>query len=720
MLNKLRIFTLIVISAYAALLVNGCGSGSKEPGAKGSIAVPTEVGSETCTNNCHALTKDITGTSIATAWAATTHTTVQGVQCENCHGGASLHWGIGPMPYPAPQAARCLTCHDGSKAEDKTAFLDTTHGNSNLTPDKTFSQIATSADTGKHIEECSRCHNPNQKFVFDTAGNMVKPAIDDLQAPQVSCASCHDAHQPQAMTRVPQRTDPVFYPVFREFVVNSAGAQDSAGTEFVPVIFQANGVVEANGVIDATNVVNNNNELSVEKLCASCHTVGTYKNSGGATHQSDIYTQWTQSGHGDRFAAPFAEFSANPTFYIPGVDTSHKSSYPIDMAISKFVTAGPANTTQNAGNNNFKCFRCHNGLGSRAHQDDIQGTSEAPVIFGDEPVICITCHDAHTNVEGQSKNTRKPVVMTRYEETASSTAAALTFSGNVFLDNTPVPAETGNATICVFCHQGRESGFTLFKRRLASDGTMTGTFLNEHYLGTGAMLWGRNAYEYPGKLYGAVVEHQQTNCIGCHMAEGSRADVGGHTWKPVSDDDVVVNSATCNTAACHDGRVPTTNSSGEFDNFRDTVLDPVNDYDGNGIVEGIPVEIANLSIQLKDLLQANGVFYNDLKYPYFFTDGTFTTNFTAWTLPTHKAAFNLNFVIKGLPSQATTQVGEPNPSAAVHNFRYNIQLLRDSYDNLQANGVGGQADRSSQPRPSGTRDATNYDPQPGGGYNPRQ
>jgi len=485
------------------------------------------------------------------------------------------------------------------------------------------------------------------------------------------------------------------------------------------VIFQSNGAVEADGTLDATNVAGTNNELNVDRLCAACHTTGTYKNSGGATHQGDIHTEWAESGHGDRNAAAFAEFSANPPAYTdangdPYEIGSHQSSYPIDMALSSFSTAGPANTTRNAGRNNYACFKCHNGLGSRAYQDNVEGTSAAPVIFGDSTVTCITCHDAHTDVPGQTKNTRKPVVMTKYSSTE------VTFSGNVFLDNTAVPSETGNATICVFCHQGRESGYTLFKRRLASDGTLSGSFLNEHYLGTGAMLWARNAYEYGGQQYGMVVEHQQTNCNGCHMSAGSRADVGGHTWRIVSEDNVVVNSATCNVSACHDGQVPTTNAAGQFDNFRDTSLDPTNDYDGDGTVEGIPVEIAGLCEELITLLAANGVFYSDINYPYFFSDAGLTTSFSAWTLPTLKAAFNLNFVIKGLPSQPTTQVGQPNKSAAVHNFRYNIQVLRDSYDDLQANGVAGQTDRSAQPRPLGSRDATNYDPQAGGGYNARQ
>jgi hypothetical protein len=720
--NIRRYLVLTAMALFASVLIYGCGSSSRESAGEGATAAPTKVGSESCTNTCHANTQDVTGDLIAAAWSGTTHTTDAGVQCEDCHGPASLHWGVGPIPVPTPLAPQCNVCHG------LTSFYDTGHANGNLVPDKTFSQIPTPVSTGKHIEECSVCHNSVVRFDFDIAGNLLKPDPDNLPDPVVSCPSCHDAHQPQQKVTIAQRSSPVGHPLFRKYLVNPTGEQSATGMPLAAIIYQPNGAVQPDGTLDPSKVVGKNNELNPDRLCAACHTKGKYKNSGGDTHQPDTYTQWTQSGHGDRNAAPFALFSANPGAYTdeatgnPFTDFSHRTSYPVDMALSTFASNGPANTSQNAGNNNFACFKCHNGLTSLAWQDNVQGTPQAPVVFGDSTVTCITCHDPHANVPGQSKNTRKPVLMTVYD-TSPTSAVQLHFSGNVFLDDTPVPDATGNATICVYCHQGRESGFTLFKLRIFSDATLPGAFLNNHYLGAGAMLWGRNGYEYPGKQYGVNTAHQQTNCYGCHMAEGGPPDLGRHTWKIVSDDDSAVNSATCNAASCHNGRVPTTNSDGQFDNFRDTLFDPANDYDGNGVAEGIAVEIAGLENQLIGLLKTNGIEYDDLAYPYFFKPGlphTSANAFTNWTLPALKAAFNLSFVIRGLPIEATSNIGQPNPSAAVHNYRYNIELLRDSYDDLQAKGVPGQTDRSTQPRPAGSRPATNYDVQPGGVYNPRQ
>ncbi len=734
MRNTLLSGSAVLFLSVSVFLLNGCGSAKKE-GAEDPLLTPTKAGSASCTNVCHAATIDITGNVIATTWAATPHTSVSGVQCEDCHGAAGLHRGVGPVTFPNPPASQCaqLTCHPAINGVPTLGnFNATAHANANQVPDSSFSQIPTPVSAARHAEECSRCHNVNQRFDFDFAGNPVKPDLNNLPTPSVSCASCHDGHQPQQMATIPQRTARVGYPVFRKFVINpatgqqinstTAGAQNLAG-----FIFQPTWAVQPNGTLDFTAVLASPriSELRPDRLCGSCHTKGTYKTSGQVTHQDDIYTQWSGSGHGDRFAAAFAEFSADPAAY-GFADISHRTAYPIDMGLPRFVTAGPATPAQNAGNNNYQCFKCHNGLTSLAFQNEVQGTPLAPVVFGDVTVTCITCHNPHSDAPGNLKNTRKPVAMSHYSAairnssvTPAVTIGSLKFSGNVFLDNTPVPAATGNETICIFCHQGRESGFTLFKLRLAADNSLPGNFLNEHYLGTGSMLWGRNAYEYSTKQYGAVIAHQQANCNTCHMTPSGRNDLGGHSWRIVSEADGTVNNASCNVASCHNGRVPGTGTG--LAAFRDTLFDPTNDYDGDGLVEGIPEEIRDLSIQLITLLQANGVFYSDTKYPYFFANAALTTNFSAWTLPTLKAAFNLQYVIKGLPSAApASQVGQPNPSAASHNYRYNIQILRDSYDNLQVNGVAGQLDRSGQPRPAGTRPATNYDPQPGGGFNPRQ
>ena len=76
---------------------------------------------------------------------------------------------------------------------------------------------------------------------------------------------------------------------------------------------------------------------------------------------------------------------------------------------------------------------------------------------------------------------------------------------NKFLDGTDIPPEVGNGAICLFCHQGRESGLTVFLRfkaknidPYANPDAVLGsiTFPNPHYLDSGSLVWSRNMWEF--------------------------------------------------------------------------------------------------------------------------------------------------------------------------------------------------------------------------------
>jgi len=697
-------FSLLTLFLFAALSA-GCGSGNKE-GAQQQILPVSQVGDSSCLA-CHSTSKDLTmatdNRTIGSVWQDSLHQSAQNgiatVHCEDCHGSGQNHFGVGPIPFPDPMADRCLQCHSGATAaslglNDKTSYLSTDHANGNNVPDSTFSQIPTPVSSGLHIQECSVCHNSNQKFVFDSSGNLTEPAPASLPTPQVACASCHDGHQVA-------KTDPNFangdYQIFRKVQVNANGANDTnAGTWQRPRMYRddLDNPATQSYPLDA----NGKRELNIETSCSSCHTVGVYKNSGTATHQTDVGSQWNNSAHGSRDEAAWAEFSANPPAYtnpdtgLPYAKGTHFTTYPYDMS--------------NSAGKDFACKKCHNGISSIDYQRNVQGTSSARVVWGDEPATCITCHDAHPRTDLGSTvndmNVRRPVIMTNY------VTASATIVGNVFLDNSAVPAQALGATsvICIFCHQGRESGLTLYKTKLAPGLNPSGSFFNPHYLGTAAMIWGVNAYEYTGKLYGANLAHQGANCATCHMANPTGDNQnGGHTWSP--------NVATCNTAACHGGFGPVAAQAGtvspDLSTYRATF--DTNDYDGTGATTPIAVAIQNLQADLIALLAANGIFYDDLIYPYVFSDAAHTTSFTAWNRApdgpaAYKACFNLQYIIKGLPSATTSQANVPNASGAVHNYRYIIQLLRDSYDDYNAAAttkgpaLGGVRPSSANDRPA--------------------
>jgi len=743
MLRRPRFIIALILLVIASLALGGCGSGKKEGAVQATtvdLANAVKLGNSNCLQ-CHNAGKDLTmlndldTRTIGVVYEDSVHfnplfnPNANGeVQCEDCHGGGQFHWGTGPLANPVPDWTVCIQCHTAAHGPDfPNDFPQTVHANTDMRPDRFFFQGDASGQAqaesrgipevmpdntpvthAQHIEECSACHDSNQRFVYDNAGNLVKPDPNNMPNPTVSCANCHDAHQTGKIVLVPTRpagSNPqgnVIYPIFRKEQIPQKDRIVRTGPWVRPIIYQPNGAVQPDGSVDRSKVKDKNNELSVELVCAACHTKGEYKYSQQPTHQIGVYSQWLNSGHATRDDPAFAEFSANPPAYTnpdTGITYSlgrHYTSYPVDMSLSTF--GATANTTQNAGNNVYACFHCHNGLGTLVWQADQQGTPGAAIIFGDEPVMCITCHTPHSQPSGTEFMLRVPKKMTQY-------SGAVTIDGNYFLDGTPIPSidKTGNATICIFCHQGRESGLTLYATKLAPGKDITGNFFNPHYLGTAAMMWGVNAYEYPGKSYSVNEAHQGENCEGCHMDNATDDNLnGGHTWWP--------NVATCNMDSCHGGFGPIaadpTSDNGPASPDVDTYRASFDTHNYTGETGGenlsIAVSIQHLEKMVIDLLADRGIYYDDLSYPYFFSDAAHTTPFTAWTPAAYEAAFNISYIVKGLPSGAESQVDVPNASAAVHNYKYAIQLLQDSYQDLNGAPV------PKAYRPVGTRPARDY------------
>ena len=434
-------------------------------------------------------------------------------------------------------------------------------------------------------------------------------------------------------------------------------------------------------------------ELSYQdSVCQGCHD----NDAALSASHSETYPQWVVSGHADELAAPWHEFSDEAT-------GRHKSEYPIEMS--------------NSSDGNFVCFQCHNGIGSLSYMKDIILTPAAITVEENATAECTTCHNPHqeiatkTNALGDvttTKHVRLPEALS-FNTSLDSVNRVFTF-----LDGSDIPETIGNSIICVFCHQGRSSGLVLNTNKFGLAADDSGRrFENDHYLAAGAMLWGRNGYEYANRSYTRDFPHNTDtingNCTGCHMANSNTGTEGGHTWKMVSDAGVE-NVDACNVSGCH-GTPGVTLPVTDFRTFNPNGAD----YDGDGIVDGVAQEIGGFVLNangaptdgllgaLHAAMVSRGFLYNANSYPYFFkADGSPTTP-DDWTNENLAAAFNLNMVFKTVKQFSPLPAGGFEGGTNVHNPPYTVQILVDSLQSLGAATAGQLVNR-----PAGTDPARNY------------
>lgn len=320
-----------------------------------------------------------------------------------------------------------------------------------------------------------------------------------------------------------------------------------------------------------------------------------------------------------------------------------------------WVNSGHADVTAEAFNHwneddpqevSDSCARCHSTPGYLDYLG-VDG-SEFGVVDAPAPIgTTVTCDACHND--------------------ATTSLTAVTFPSGVEVTG------LNDASRCMVCHQGRESGVSVMES-LTENGALEDMnavneglrFLNIHYYAAAATLYGSEAqggYQLEGKTYQMRFEHVEgaDTCIGCHNP---------HTLEIQVEKCTTCHEDVENSEDLHDIRMP-----GSFI-----------DYDGDGdMEEGIAGEIAGMQEMTYAAIQAYAaevvgtpIVYDAHAYPYWFADmnGDGENN----EGDERYSTFSGNLLIGAY----NYQVSQKDPGAFAHNAKYIIELLYDTTELLNA------------------------------------
>jgi len=284
------------------------------------------------------------------------------------------------------------------------------------------------------------------------------------------------------------------------------------------------------------------------------------------------------------------------------------------------------------------CRDCHTAAGFVDANDPsdpnlLDGTIKPVRATFKEGITCAACHDPHA-AGGQIHQLRD--------------------IQSVEFGNGEVITEGGAGLVCMSCHKGRRDAIPYVEDK-KEDGSYqngaTGHF-GPHHGPQGDMLAGVNAIEYgrdmPSSKHLTVVEE---SCATCHMQEvpdglpdDAAGKVGGHSFMLAfnSTNGPIHLVEAC--SSCH-GEIEDFDFGGE-------------DYNLNGLVEGVQSEIKSLWYELGTLLPPVG------------STNVVQSNSSFNTDQLRRALFNWEFIVE-------------DGSWGVHNPKYAAAILRSSIDDLK-------------------------------------
>ena len=324
-------------------------------------------------------------------------------------------------------------------------------------------------------------------------------------------------------------------------------------------------------------------------------------------------------GSGSQHAYSLGNTNLIAVSYASGDCAQCHDAPPGHIHVAEWNNSAHAVTTRDPAGN-ASCVGCHTAYGfiGRIEGDTTTNTAYAPI-------NCQTCHEPHG---ATLPGTNAP------NASLIRTLAAVTLMNGAVITN------AGEGLLCMQCHHSRQNAAVYAATSKGS------AYFGPHEGPQADMLEGVNGFTYgqaiPSSAHATAVSN---SCVACHMQTIASTDpaylhAGGHTFENSYNGEDLV--AACQS--CHGAAVTT------FD-F------PLQDYNGDGVIQGVQTEVQSLLNRLSTLLPPDSSVKSSL------------TITSTWTQPQLEAAYNWLFV-------------EKDGSLGIHNTAYAVGLLKSSIANL--------------------------------------
>ncbi len=312
---------------------------------------------------------------------------------------------------------------------------------------------------------------------------------------------------------------------------------------------------------------------------------------------------------------------------------------------TEWYVSGHANTTRTpSGPNRPQCVSCHtaDGFIGRLNGDTVTNT-----VYN--PIGCQTCHEPHGIT------------------TPADNPHLLRVLGSYTMPDGTVVTNAGFGALCLNCHHVRNGSVEtqLANYPVGKNTWWGGSSMGVHDGPQGDMIEGINAVTYgqniPSSAHRFAV---QDLCVGCHMKTVDDSNdpaflhAGGHTFKMSYD---VVSNGVTNTVDRTDACVQCHGPIDDFDMVRQ-------DYNGDGIIEGVQTEVQHLLDQLSTMLPGSAT--------------NASGNYVADGLVKTSISFKPNWPQKFLKAGYNWQFVNNDGSKGVHNAPFAVGILKASIADL--------------------------------------